>query len=134
MIKRISFRDRVFIFFISAMCFVWFYQNIYQKVWEGKTIAFEDVRGKSIVTLRKDFDRGQAKKIRLYLFGKLDGTARIIFSGQSEEAEEHLLGPGDVRLKIDKEWTGPKCILEYQPENVESGFLTLRYRFDTERK
>lgn len=134
MIKRISFRDRALIFFISAMCFVWLYQNVYQKVWEGKTIALDDVREKSIVTLRKDFDRGQAKKLRFYLFGKIDGTATLVVSGQTQEPEEHVLGPGDVRLKIDRKWTGPKCMLEYFPENVESGFLTLRYRFDTERK
>lgn len=134
MINRIKFRDRFIIFFISAMCFAWFYANVYQKVWEGKSIILDDARTKNIVTLRKDFDRGEAKKIRMYVFGKIDGNARIVLSSQTQEPQEYKLAPGNVRLKIDREWTDAKCVLEYIPENVESGFLTLRYRFDTRRK
>lgn len=134
MIRRISFRDRFLIFFISALCFVWLYHNVYQKVWDGKNIILDDVRTKNIVTLRKDFDRGEAKKIRLYFFGKIDGQAKLTLSSDNQEPREYSLKPGNVRLRISHDWTDPKCTLEYLPENVEGGFLTLRYHFETRKR
>ena len=134
MIKRIGFWERLLLIFISVVCFVWFYQNIYQKVWEGKTVVLDDARIKAIINLRKDFDRGEAKKIRVYLFGEIDGTAKITLSGQTENPQEYFLKPGKIRLRIDREWKDPKCTLEYAPQNVGSGFLTLRYHFNTRRK
>ncbi len=134
MIGRISFRDRFLIFFISALCFVWFYQNVYQKVWDGKNIILDDVRTKNILTLRKDFDRGEAKKLRLYFFGKIDGSAKIILSSETQDAKEYFLKPGNVRLRASHDWTDPKCTMEYVPENVGSGFLTVRYHFETRKK
>lgn len=134
MITRIGFRDRFLAFFLFALCFVWFYQNVYQKVWNGKNIILDDVRTKNIVTLRKDFDRGEAQKLRLYFFGKIDGSAKIILSSETREPQEYFLKPGNVRLRISHDWTDSKCVLEYVPENVNSGFLTARYHFETRKK
>ena len=134
MLQRIGFRQRVVLIFISALCFVWFYQNVYQKVWGGKTIPLDDIRVKTIITLRKDFDRGEVKKLRLYLFGKIDGNAQITLSSETQNPEEYLLKPGNIRLRIDQEWKDPKCTLEYTPQNVQKGFLTLRYHFETQKK
>ncbi len=134
MIKRIGLRERLMLIFISAVFFVWFYQSVYQKVWTGKTLIVEDVRTKNIITLRKDFDRGAAKKLRLYLFGQIDGNAQITLSSETEKPEEYLLKPGNIQLRIDRKWEDPKCSLEYTPQNVKNGFLSLRYHFETEKK
>lgn len=134
MISRIGFRDRLLIFFISAMCFVWFYQNVYEKVWDGKSIILDDVRTKNILTLRKDFDRGEAKRLRLYFFGKIDGRAKLILSSETQQPKEYPLESGNIHLRISHDWTDSKCSLEYAPENVGSGYLTVRYHFETRKK
>lgn len=134
MIRRIGLIERLAIFSLSALCFVWFYQNVYQKVLEGKTIALDDVRTRSILTLRKDFDRGDAKRIRLYLSGQIDGQAQITLSDENGFSTKQLLSPGKVSVKINQAWNAPICVLEYNPLDVGVGFLYLRYQFETKRK
>lgn len=134
MLKRIGLRERLMLVFISAVCFVWFYQNVYQKVWSGKTVILDDARTKNIITLRKDFDRGEAKKLRLYVFGKIDGNAKVTLSGETQGDQDYLLKPGKIQLRIDQTWKDPKCSLVYTPSNVQTGFLSLRYQFETRQK
>ncbi len=132
--SRIPLWQRLAAILLSVCMVYWYYFEIYSKVIGGKTMYMEDVRSKSIMTLRKDFDKGETYAIRAYISGHLEGRAHLYQSGQTKQPQhEYTLGPGKVRIRIRQDWTDPEYRLVYEPEDVQTGYLTIRYHFHTKK-
>ncbi len=96
-------------------------------------VILDDVRAKSIVNLRKDFDRGEVYAMRAYIWGRLEGRARIYETTEGGKTREFTAGPGKVSARINQNWKDPKYTLIYEPEDVRSGHLSVRYLFNTKK-
>jgi hypothetical protein len=96
----------------------------------AKSIPIEDVTEKVIITLSKKPGGTSRNRLSIKVIGELSGAAVIhqLYDGDKKAA--YVIGPGKVRLKIDKEWEYPKCSLMYEPQNVVSGQLGIQYKFD----
>jgi len=98
---------------------------------QGQTIQVKDVTQKQILTLVEK-DRPQyVHGISILITGYIDGTATI----QQAYENKEMYGPstiaGKVNLRLGGDWYGDKCLITYQPLNVKSGKLQIKYDFRT---
>jgi hypothetical protein len=120
---------------LVLITYYWFYAHVYQRVLiGGQTLVIEDVTTRNILRIRKDFDRGDARKLRLYISGKLNGKAEIIRSSENMPPQSYSIGPGKVALSAESSWQDPSCTIEYTPDQVTKGSLSVRYSFSTDKK
>ena len=132
---RFFFFQRIATVLFSIVIFFWFYDHVYKRVLiGGQTLVVEDVTTKNIVRIRKDFDRGNARSLQLYISGNLNGTAEITRFSENMPRQAYSIGPGKVQLSMESAWEDPSCTLEYTPENVTKGSLAVRYHFATDKK
>lgn len=106
------------------------YSQLHSLGFFGKNIAIEDVTEKVIITLSKKPGADSRNRLSIKVSGELSGVAVIhqLYDGDKKAA--YVIGPGKVRLKIDKDWEYPKCSLMYEPQDVVSGQLGIQYKFD----
>ncbi len=132
---RNFFTHRILTIMLIALCFTWFYQHVYRRVLiGGKTMVMEDATQKSIITLRKNFDRGKVKSLRFYISGKIDGKAGVELLHEQSKRLHFSIGPGKVQSPQEIAWEDDAVTLVYSPENVSQGTLSIRYQFVTDKK
>lgn len=132
---RYFFLHRILAILFSAVAFFWFYDHVHRKVLiGGQTMVLDDVTTKSILKIRKDFGTGDAKKLRFYVSGTLDGKAYLVSSGENTRPISYAIGPGKINLYEEKVWQDPYCTLDYSPAGVTKGSLSIRYDFSTKKK
>ncbi len=96
----------------------------------AKSIPIENVSEKMIMTFSKNPKQMNKNRLSIRVEGELSGMAVLHQIYDGEKKETYVLGPGKVKLKIEKDWEYPKCSLSYEPQAVASGHLGVSYRFD----
>jgi len=98
----------------------------------SKIIQITDVTKKKLITLVKDERQGSVFAINILITGHIDGAAMIRrYYENSEKPFENIyeIKKGRVRLKIGGDWYSDKCLIEYEPIDVTSGKLQIKYKF-----
>lgn len=116
---------------LSAVVFLilFFYRDLKGKMIGLSTVQLQDVTQRTILTIRQEKDQKNAKSLSLYIFGSLDGTAVLREFHEGEEIRSFNLGPGPFSVKRKDPWPYPKCSLHYEPGEVRSGSVGIRYKF-----
>lgn len=95
-----------------------------------RVIRIEDVTQKTTVTLLNKNTQGYVCGIVIYITGYIDGPATItITPHKGGEGYKYNITKGRISLKDVNEWYELECFLEYEPTNVQSGFLSIKYYF-----
>lgn len=89
-----------------------------------QTAQVADVTKASVVTLTAPADRPLVHGITLRFRGHLDGVATV--SGTNVQTQK-LTGDFDVRT--DGDWYSTNCVLQYSPESVRTGTVSIEYEF-----
>jgi hypothetical protein len=81
--------------------------------------------------LLKD-EQGQSSEtmnlyLRIIIQGQLDGRATICISGNGPTKDKYEIGPGKINFGLFQDWYNQECLVEYQPLDVKSGGLIIRY-------
>ena len=116
----------IFVLLILTLLIVFFIKQ-YNK---SQVIRIEDVTKKTSLTLLNQDTQRHTAGIVIYITGYIDGSAAITIATQKgHESDKYHITKGKVRLKHVSDWYEPECFLEYEPADVQSGFLTLKYYF-----
>ena len=100
---------------------------LYDHFFWGKTMDISDVKKEQTITLT--VAKGTPTSVRVLVTGHLDGTAKIRREPCDNPCDENVLKPGDVSLDFGQEWYDKNYVLKYEPVDVHSGNLQLRYIF-----
>jgi hypothetical protein len=116
---------------LSAVVFLvlFFYRDFKGKMPGSSTVRLQDVTQKTILTIRQEKDQKSGRALSLYIFGRLDGTAVLREFYEGKEIRSFNLGPGPLSVKRTDPWPYPKCSLRYEPGDVRSGNVGIRYKF-----
>jgi hypothetical protein len=125
--KRIPLIIFVMIIILAATFYV---QSFY---FRGQTIQVNDVTQRQIITLLQKDKLHPVYGINILITGYVDGTATI----QQAYENKKMYGPytlrGKVKLPLRGDWYGDECLIIYEPFNVKSGKLQIKYAFRTIR-
>jgi hypothetical protein len=106
----------------------------YKLMTQSSIVEINDVTSKTkqILTGNKD-PHALTCVIDILITGYIDSSATIYLRGvnQEERGDGYSLNHGKVHLRIREDWYRDECILEYEPIDVNSGSLTIRYLFHT---
>jgi hypothetical protein len=89
-----------------------------------RTAEVAEVTKASVVTLTAPADRRLVHGISLRFRGHLDGMA--IVSGTNIQTQRLT---GDFDVSTGGDWYSTNCVLQYSPESVRSGTVTIEYDF-----
>jgi len=70
--------------------------------------------------------------LSIYISGYIDGSATISVInpfGHDENESEYKIQGGKVSIKRGGDWYSNPCLIKYEPTNVNSGHLKIRYYF-----
>ena len=95
----------------------------------SKIAQIDDVKQKTTVLLSKNSDQGSIDGITILITGQIDGVATIHPHNGGENYPTYHIKRGRIRLKISGDWYTDECLLEYEPIDVSSGSLKIRYQF-----
>ena len=95
------------------------------------TIQVKDVTQKQILTLIEKDRPKYVHGISILITGYIDGTATIQRAYENKEMYGPSTITGKVNLRLGGDWYGDKCLITYQPFNVRSGKLQIKYDFRT---
>ena len=68
-------------------------------------------------------------RIDLLVEGTLDGKAQIYQLDGSDKKDLHEIGPGAVYLRMGGPWHSNSYVLKYDPVQVSTGQLKIKYNF-----
>ena len=116
----------IFVLLILTLLIAFFIKQ-YNK---SQVIRIEDVTKRTSLTLLNQDTQRHTAGIVIYITGYIDGSAAITIATQKgHEVYKYHITKGKVRLKHASDWYEPECFLEYEPVDVQSGSLTLKYYF-----
>lgn len=98
----------------------------------GTVVEIKDVTSKATQILASNNDpNDRSCSIDILITGHIDGSARIHLTPNKEKgmADTYSIDRGKVHLRIGGDWYYDECILEYEPADVNSGSLAIRYVF-----
>ena len=107
------------------------YNPLMRSMWHyligfSKVTQIADITKKELITLTKDEREHNVVSRHILILGHIDGSAIIRTYGANQVIEEIK---GKVRLRIGGDWYQDKCLIEYEPIDVTSGELRIKYRF-----
>src|SRR3989338_2451964 len=117
----------IFIIILSLAIFLYLKSSFF---W-GVTIQVKNVTQKQIITIVEKNRPRHVYRSRILITGYIDGTATIQRSYEDKKMYEPSTISGKVHLRFGGDWYGDKCLLIYEPSNVKSGKLQIRYDFGT---
>ncbi len=100
---------------------------------KSEIAAINNVTKETTVVLLSDKDKQKSVcGIQIYILGYIDGAATIYIINEHEHYEhEYKISSGKVGIKLSGDWYSNECLIKYEPTNVNSGHLKIRYYFDT---
>ncbi|MHC4738355.1 MAG: hypothetical protein ACYS9Y_05560 [Planctomycetota bacterium] len=104
----------------------------YKLMVQSSIVEINDVTSKTTQRLASNKDPHRLTcLIDILITGYIDGSATVHLSVNQEErgGDSYSINRGNVHLRIRKDWYLDECILEYEPVDVNSGSLTIRYVF-----
>ena len=118
---------------IAAIIFVMF--NLFRigniLIAQDKIVKISDVAQKTEITLSTD--KTGIHALHILITGHIDGEATIR-QGNSNVKHTYERKAGDVNLPIQTDWYENNCVIEYEPVDVKSGDLSIRYKFENIRE
>ena len=98
-----------------------------------KTNEIEDVTQKTTILLSSQFHQKEyIHNISIFVTGHLDGAAIIHRCiGDGSKFTTYYIRGGDICLKIWGEWYSNECLIKYEPLDVVSGTLKIKYSFNS---
>ncbi|MDP2939366.1 MAG: hypothetical protein Q8O13_04700 [Candidatus Omnitrophota bacterium] len=94
----------------------------------GKTIHISNVAQKKVITLSSGMQYPDG--IHILITGNIDGMASIYkLYNEKKENIRYKVEKGKVHLCLTSEWYEDECVIIYEPVDVKSGALQIRYRF-----
>ena len=97
----------------------------------GQTAVIQDVSKSQKIILKARHDKRRTGGMSVVVTGDIDGIATIersYSSGQRMYGPQKI-GPGKVSFHAGGDWYDNQCIVYYEPGTVNSGQLSIRYRF-----
>lgn len=96
----------------------------------GHVAYIKDVTQKQIITLIERDKPEKVHGISILITGYIDGTATIQRAYKDKKMYEPSTISGKVDLRLGGDWYSDKCLIIYEPSNVKSGRLQIRYDFN----
>jgi hypothetical protein len=94
---------------------------------QAQVAKIDDVASKTTLILSVDNNSKKIDGISILVTGHIDGSATVhIRNGREQYSPRHIT-KGLVFLKIEGDWYTGECRFEYEPADVRSGHLTIRY-------
>jgi hypothetical protein len=93
-----------------------------------QTVEIKDVTKSETIVLRKWGHQGHIHAIEVNISGRIKGSARAQLILNSSPYKQEQLS-GKVYVMWGGDWYSDEAEIRYQPEDVDSGGLKLRYRF-----
>ncbi|HDZ68993.1 MAG TPA: hypothetical protein ENH43_01040 [Phycisphaerales bacterium] len=98
----------------------------------SRVIGIDDVTQKTTVLLSSEKYQSSVHSIDILIAGHIDGSAIIYQSYEGgERYRTYNIEKGEVGLKIGGDWYDEKCLIEYEPHDVGSGNLKIKYRLNS---
>ncbi|NTU42258.1 MAG: hypothetical protein HGA78_04240 [Nitrospirales bacterium] len=93
-----------------------------------QTISITDIKRKETITIKKRDSQGNIHGISISGKGHVNGKAEIalILDGKPYKTENIV---GEIEFHWGGDWYSDTATIEYLPLTVESGNLSLEYRF-----
>lgn len=102
----------------------------YKLMIRGSVVKIDDVTSKTTRILASNNEsKNLTCSIDILINGHIDGSATIHLGYDEGMVYTFSINPGNVHLRIRRDWYHDECILEYEPVDVNSGSLTIRYVF-----
>jgi len=99
---------------------------------KAKVVTIDDVASNTTLTLSAD-SKSNIDGISILITGDIDGSATMyIRNGGEKYPKYHIVRYPyyqKVYLRIEGDWYTNKCRFKYEPMDVHSGHLTIRYVF-----
>ena len=91
-------------------------------------VEITDVKKPQVLILKKKADQKDIVSMNFHCYGKLEGEAKLILmhTGAPYRTEQIK---GNVNYKLSGDWYADSMEVSYQPYNVTSGHLTIKYTF-----
>jgi len=118
-----------FIFVVIVFLAVFFCLRFY--FFRGDILRLEKVDQKQIITLTKHHTQQGVYGIDILITGYLKGSATIQRAYEDKKMYAPSTVSGIVFLRFGGDWYNDKCLLIYEPINVKSGNLQIKYNFRT---
>lgn len=93
-----------------------------------QTVEIKDVTKTETIVLRKGGHQGAIYAMEVNISGGLQGRARVQLMLNSSPYKQEQLS-GTVHVMWGGDWYSDEAEIRYQPEDVASGRLKIRYRF-----
>ncbi|MHC4157843.1 MAG: hypothetical protein ACYSSO_02065 [Planctomycetota bacterium] len=95
----------------------------------SRITQIDDISQKTTILLSKNNGQGNIDAITILITGHIDGSATIHPHDGGEKYPTYHIKSGKINLKICGDWYTDECLLEYEPIDVNSGTLKIRYQF-----
>lgn len=98
----------------------------------GDVVQVRDVTQKQLIALAEKDQSRSVYGINILITGYIDGTATIRRSYEDKRMktpEPPVVIKGKVNLRLGGDWYADKCLITYEPSNVKSGRLQIKYAF-----
>ncbi len=95
-----------------------------------RALPMADIAEVMIVNLHREISAKPTHKVHIHVYGQIDGRAVIEPLENHQAFSTYPLGPGKIDFKVEIPWDQPKLSLRYTPEDVSSGMLNVKYRFE----
>ena len=94
------------------------------------SVSIDDVTQKQIITLHKK-TRGNVYSFQLLIEGTIDGRAVVQQLNSDKGVYRQANISTDVHLNWAGDWYTDECQILYEPTDVKSGSLQLKYKMET---
>jgi hypothetical protein len=122
-------RRKIFtVFIILSFITVTFYLKSF--FWWGEVTRIENIAQKQTIILQESIRPKSVYGINILITGYIDGSATIQRVEGNRKIYEPSIIKGLVNLRLGGDWYDDKCLIIYEPSNVKSGKLQLRYKFN----
>ncbi len=98
---------------------------------QESTILLQDISQKQIIKLTQVQQKKSVYKISIVISGQIDGTAEIQLADRGNKMGSPHTIKGKVDLDLSGDWYENTCLLLYEPSQVTSGTLKIKYKFHT---
>ncbi len=94
----------------------------------NQQVGIKNVKNGETIILRKLTSQGNAYGIKIKIFGYINEEAKISLILNQEEYKTEIL-KGNFTFEWGGDWYADTAEVIYKPINVQSGKVTLKYRF-----
>jgi len=96
---------------------------------KNRLINISDITKNSEIVLNHTDTTKHIFSIHIAIKGEIDGNALIILKDGVNYKKEYRIEKGKIDFNIDTDWYNTKCIVNYEPQDVTKGELSIEYKF-----